>query len=315
MDWTNRIGRRVKLRDLHIFLAVVQFGSMARAAKHLAVSQPVLSKTISNLEHALGVRLLDRSSQGVEPTAYGQAFLNCGTAVFDELRQGVQAIDFLSDSTAGELRVGCPTPLMDDLIPKVLEHLAGRHPRMVFHAAEGDTPTLSRLLRERKIDLVVSRTWGSHFGDDFATEFLYDESLFVVAGLDSRWSRRRRIDFVDLLDEPWVLPEFDNIVGALISESFRIAGVALPAPRVVSNSMAVRTRLVESGIFLTLLPGSMLHFGANRLRVKTLPVAIPMKSQPAEIITLRNRTLTPIAGLFIEELRALTQPMTKASRK
>jgi DNA-binding transcriptional LysR family regulator len=171
------------------------------------------------------------------------------------------------------------------------------------------------LLRERKIDLVVSRTWGSHFGDDFATEFLYDESLFVVAGLDSRWSRRRRIDFVDLLDEPWVLPEFDNIVGALISESFRIAGVALPAPRVVSNSMAVRTRLVESGIFLTLLPGSMLHFGANRLRVKTLPVAIPMKSQPAEIITLRNRTLTPIAGLFIEELRALTRPMAKASRK
>ena len=86
MDWTNRIGRRVKLRDLHIFLAVVQFGSMARAAKHLAVSQPVLSKTIANLEHALGVRLLDRSSQGVEPTAYGRAFLNCGTAVFDELR-------------------------------------------------------------------------------------------------------------------------------------------------------------------------------------------------------------------------------------
>jgi hypothetical protein len=59
----------------------------------------------------------------------------------------------------------------------------------------------------------------------------------------------------------------------------------------------------------------MLHFGANRLRVKTLPVAIPMKSQPAEIITLRNRTLTPIAGLFIEELRALTRPMAKASRK
>lgn len=311
MNWEDRIGRRVKLRDLHVFLAVVQSGSMAKAAERLAVSQPVVSKTIADLEHAIGVRLLDRLPQGVEATAYGRALSSCGTAVFDDLRQGVQAIDFLSDPNKGELRVASPTPLMDDLIPQVLDRLSRRHPHIVCHAAEGDTPTLNRLLRERKIDLVVSRTWGSHFGEDLSAEFLFDEALFVVAGLTSRWSRRRRIAFADLVDEPWVLPELDNLVGALISDGFRRSGVTLPPARVVSNSMAVRSRLVENGEFLTLLPGSMLHFGAGRLRLKVLPVALPLKSQPVEVITLKNRTANPVARLFVEELRALTRPMTR----
>ena len=121
MQWSDRIGRRIKLRDLHIFLAVARCGSMARAAGLLSVSQPVVSKTISELEHALGVRLLDRTFQGVEPTAYGRAIVNCGIAVFDDLRRGVQEIEYLSDPTTGELRVGATLPLMEDLVPGVVK--------------------------------------------------------------------------------------------------------------------------------------------------------------------------------------------------
>jgi DNA-binding transcriptional LysR family regulator len=119
VQWSDRIGRRVKLRDLHILLAVAQSGSMARAADGLAVSQPVISKTIADLEHALGVRLLDRTSQGVEPTAFGRAFVDCGIAVFDELRRGVQAMEFLSDPTFGEVRIGGAAPFIDEMIPAV----------------------------------------------------------------------------------------------------------------------------------------------------------------------------------------------------
>ena len=309
MQWTDRIGRRVKLRDLHILLAVVQSGSMARAAERLAISNPVVSKTISDLEHALGVRLLDRTSAGVEPTAYGRAFLNCGIAVFDELRRGVQEIEYLSNPTVGELWVGAPGTLTDGLIPEVLRRLADRYPRIVFHVVEGDTPTLCGMLRERKIDLAVSRTWASISGDDFATDFLFEEHLFVVAGLNSRWSCRRKIDFAELLGEPWTMPELGNAVGAMIVEGFGSAGVALPTPQVVSNSMAVRTRLVTTGRFLTLLPTSLIHFGAKRLPLTILPVALPLKSQPAQIITLKNRTPNAIARLFADELRVVTQAL------
>src|SRR6185295_11410230 len=106
IDWESQIGRRLRLRDLHVFATAVQRGSMAKAAQQLGVSQPAVSEVISDLEHALGVRLLDRSAKGVEPTIYGDALLKRSVAAFDELKQSVRDIAFLSNPTEGELRIG-----------------------------------------------------------------------------------------------------------------------------------------------------------------------------------------------------------------
>src|SRR5580692_13032315 len=95
MDWADRIGRRIRLRDLHILLAVAECGSMAKAAARLAISHPVVSKTVSDLEHSLGVRLFDRHSQGVELTAYGRVLLNCGNIVFIKCLKTFGRIHFL----------------------------------------------------------------------------------------------------------------------------------------------------------------------------------------------------------------------------
>src|SRR5260370_9932508 len=91
-------------------MTVVQAGSMGKAAERLNTVQPSISRSIAELEHALGVRLLDPQRQGVEPTEYGRALLNCGVAVFDELRQGVKKIAFLADPAAGEGGVRRSTP-------------------------------------------------------------------------------------------------------------------------------------------------------------------------------------------------------------
>ena len=119
MPWTDRIGRRLNLRDLHILLAVAKSGSMGKAAAELAISQPSVSKAIAAVEHAVGLRLLDRGAHGVEPTVYGRALLRCGVAVFDELRQGVSALDFLTDAGTGELRIGCSESLAAGFISTV----------------------------------------------------------------------------------------------------------------------------------------------------------------------------------------------------
>src|SRR5581483_6595968 len=101
MRWDHRIGRRIKLSDLHVLLAVAQAGSMAKAANLLSVSHPVVSRSISDLEQALGARLLERHPRGVELTAQGRAMLHRSHVAFDELRQGVKDIEFLSDPTVG----------------------------------------------------------------------------------------------------------------------------------------------------------------------------------------------------------------------
>jgi DNA-binding transcriptional LysR family regulator len=165
MRWNDRIGRRIKLSDLHILLAVAQSGSMAKAANELSVSHPVVSRAISELEHTLGVRLLERNPHGIELTEFGRAMLNRSHAAFDELRQGVKDIEFLVDPTAGEVRVGGTSPLIASFVSTVVTRLHRRYPRMVFHVVTGSADPLLRGLDEHSLDLLILRKIGA-FAED-----------------------------------------------------------------------------------------------------------------------------------------------------
>src|SRR2546427_5517400 len=126
IDWESQIGRRLKLRDLHVFSTVVQRGSMAKAARQLGVSTPAVSEVIADLEHALGVRLVDRSAQGIEPTIYGDAILRRSVAVFDELKQGIRDIEFLSNPTTGEVRIACAEAPWYTFLPEITRRFLQR---------------------------------------------------------------------------------------------------------------------------------------------------------------------------------------------
>ena len=106
MQLSDRIGRRMKLQHLHVLMTVVQAGSMKKAAALLNTSQPAISRSIAELEHTIGVRLLDRNTQGIEPTEYGRTMLKHGVAAFDELKQGVKNIES-SNGSPGVIRESC----------------------------------------------------------------------------------------------------------------------------------------------------------------------------------------------------------------
>src|SRR5216684_55964 len=155
IDWESQIGRRLKLRDLHVFSTVVQRGSMAKAARQLGVSHPAVSEVIADLENALGVKLLDRSAQGVEPTIYGDALLKRSVAVFDELKQSIRDIEFLSDATTGEVRIGCMEPPWFTLLPDVIRRFSQQYPRLQVHTNLIDHSEAFLALRERRYDCVL----------------------------------------------------------------------------------------------------------------------------------------------------------------
>ena len=155
VDWESHIGRRLRLRDLHVFAKVVHLGSMAKAAAQMRVTQPAVSQVIADLEHALGVSLLDRSPQGVTPTIYGETLMKGGAAAFDDLRQTIRQIEFLANPTAGEVRIGCPETVAA-LIAPVFEQLSRRYPDVVLHVADVAAPTLDLpQLRDRSLDLAM----------------------------------------------------------------------------------------------------------------------------------------------------------------
>lgn len=311
MQLSDRIGRRIKLHDLHVLLAVVQTGSMSKAAVVLHTTQPAISRSIAELESVFGVRLLERNAHGVEPTGYGRALLECGLAVFDDLRQGVSKIEFLADPTAGEVRIGSHHFLSASFVAAVIDRLSRRYPRIVFHVLAGETDTLYRQLKERKVDLLLA--WKSRDIPDEQLEFehLYDDRHVVAAGTKSPLSRQRSVRLEDLLKEPWALAPTESVLGAISIAAFRARGLDYPRATLFSLPTEARLGLLATGRFLTILSTSVLTFPTRRAGIKVLPVNLPIASLPLGIVTVKNRSLNPAAELVIDCARQVAKSLRK----
>jgi DNA-binding transcriptional LysR family regulator len=311
MRWNDRIGRRIKLSDLHALVAVAEFGSMAKAASQLSVSHPVISRSISELEHSLGVRLLERNSRGVELTPYGRAILSRGKAAFDELRQGVKDIEFLSDAGVGEVRIGSPYPLAV-FVSTIVDRLHRRYPRMVFHLAAAGSEVLVRDLEERNLDLLILREIGTFDEDRVSFEGLFENPYFVAAGVKSAWTRRRHVELAELTGEPWVLPPAESRFGLLVKEIFSAGGLAYPRASVFATNIETVNNLLRTGRYLTIHPESIFTFPAKHPFIKKIPVKLPIVSGSVGILTVKNRILSPAAQRFIEAARDVAKPKKKS---
>jgi DNA-binding transcriptional LysR family regulator len=311
-QWNDRLRRRLKLRDVDILLAVIQTGSMGKAADALHMSQPVISKAIANLENALGVRLLDRSRQGVEPTTYGRALIKRGVAIFDELRQGVQDIAFLTDPTAGEIRVGGSDHVISAIFSPVVHRLSRQYPRMSFRVIAGDLQMLSRELDARNIDLLVSRIYSPR-SEEHSVEVLFEDPLVVVAGANNPLTRRRKLELTDLLDQPWTLQPSDNNFGSFVLDAFRAKGVVPPKITVASTSYNLRSEMLATDRYLTMVPRFWTLLPRKHASLRVLPVEFPNSRHKVAIVTLKNRSLSRATELFIEDVRAITGPLAKES--
>jgi DNA-binding transcriptional LysR family regulator len=275
------------------------------------MTQPAVSDAIASLEDALGVRLLDRSSRGVEPTIYANVLLKRGLVVFDELRQGIRDIDFLANPKTGEVRVGCPEALAAGLVPAIIDRLSRRYPRIDVHVVHAETATLElRELRERGVDLMVGRILGP-LDDDIDAEVLFEDRRFVVAGARSRWAGRRKLALPELAREPWILDPPNAAAIPLIIAAFRAHGLELPRRNVSSFSLHVRTYLLATGRFLAIMPDSTLRFCAKPWSIKVLPIDLRIPPQRVAIFTLKNRTLSPAVKLFIECAREVAKPLAR----
>src|SRR5947208_4011647 len=311
MPWNDAVKRRIKLRDLDILAALIETGSMGKAAGRLNISQPAVSKAIAELERALGVRLVDRSRRGIMPTPFGLALKKRSVAIFNDLRQSVQDIDFLSDPTTGELRIGTTDPLAVAIVSPCIDRLSRKHQGMSFYAIAGDTSNLYRELMDRNVELVISRMVG-RLPDELAAEVLFHDSFAVLTSAKNPLTRRRKLTLAELMNEPWVLLPPDSFFGALVAQAFRASGHEPPRATLATLSDYMKDDLLATGRFLTVLPSFMLKIPGRYPPLRALPVALPNPRMPIGIVTLKDRMLTPLAQLFIENIRAIANPMAQS---
>jgi molybdate transport repressor ModE-like protein len=309
--WDDRTARRIKLRDLRYLAAVAECGSMAQAAKDLGTSQPAVSKAISDLEHALGVSLLDRNPQGAEPTIFGRALIRRIQAVIDELKQGVGEMEFLADPTVGEVRIGCTETVAAGFLPAVISRFSRKYPRVRLVVEQTNSATLDyRELRERKLDLMINRI-EDPFGDDaLNADVLFPVKMFVIAGARSQWARRRKIQLADLAKAQWVRIPLGSPLTAVHSEAFAACGLDLPPASAETFSMHIVFHMVAYEGFVALLPGFMRHL-CKHLSIKMLPIDLAIERRPLALVTLKNRTLSPVVQRFIDCTREIAGSLVR----
>lgn len=309
-DWDARIGRRIRLRDLHVLSSVVKFGSMAKAAAQLGLTQPAISQAVAALETALGVRLLDRGPRGVSPTAFGEALLRRGAEAFDSLHQGLRDIEFLSDPGTGEIRVGVSESFISGgLLAAVTAALAVRYPRLVVHVVDANTAAMEfRELHDRKVDLMLGRIAGPIEDDDLAVETLYEEAIVVGAGTNHPLARRRKLALADLAGESWILAPPSSAVRELVHTAFVAQGLPPPSRTVTTYSMQLRMQLLATGRYLSSVPESLVRYNAKRWSLVALPVPLG-NPLPVVLVTLKTRTLGPAVEVFATQMRELARRM------
>jgi DNA-binding transcriptional LysR family regulator len=311
MHRAEQISRRLKLRHLNVLLAVVEQGSMVKAAERLAITQPVVSKTIADLENLVGVRLLDRGPQGIEPTLYGQALLKRSVSIFDDLKASLNELEALADPGAGELRIGCTEAMGTTLVPAIITRLSRQYPRMAFEVFLADPATLlDRDFRARRVDLIVGPFTPDSDNDDLDVSVLHRDRLHVMSGPTNPWVNRRKVALSDLVNDRWVLPPHSHPIGAMVVKAFRQDGLQPPRNVVTVTSAQFTTRLVADGQFLGVLPSAGLNDPYHPL--KTVRVELPTTTWPISIATLKDRTLSPVTELFIACALEFVKPLARS---
>lgn len=302
MQWDDRIGRRLRLKDLHTLQTVVEAGSMAKASRKLGLSQPAISKSIADMEHTLGATLLDRSAHGVELTEPGRLLLARGRIVFDELHEGVRDIQALSDPASGEIRIGTTEPITG-FLSEVIGRLSKTYPRISFQVHVSDTTSLVRDLRERALDIVVSRWTAEAVAEDLAAEVLFKAPLAVLADRRHPLVARKRLTLADTMRETWTLSPPDSFLGRVVVDLFKRRNLELPRTVVTTLSIHMRLNLLAGGRFLTILPLRMVRQRANKAWLRALNIDFSDSAGPIAMITVRKRGLSGTVKLFQDACR------------
>jgi len=312
MKWTDRIGRRLKLNDLYILMIVAESGSMGKAAKALGIAQPSVSKAISDIEHTIGVRLLDRSIGGAALTAYGQALVKRGINAFDELNQSFRDMDILSDPTVGQVTIGCPEALASGVLGAVLVRFCTQFPRVVVNVEEANNLAREyQMLRERNVDLLFGSITRPFLEEDLDAQVVYEDRPYITTGATNRLALRRRVEVAELLEQQWTLPP-GTILRSTLEEALEAKGFALPNIGVKSYSVHQRIALLATGRFVSAESRSVLRYNGAASFLILLPVDLPISSWAVAIVTLKGRTINPVVQTFIDCLRDVCKPLAEA---
>lgn len=303
------------IRQLEVLIAVAEARSISAAARNLRISQPAATRTLSDLEQSLKVKLFDRSAAGILPTVFGRKLLEYARSVLAELRQAEQDLEALRGGSVGTITVGTSPVGAVWLVPTAVGMLSESHAHAIVTVVHSDFQELLAGLRTGQIDVVVAPLSGDTNCAEFIEEELYRNSVSIFVHRTHPEATRVSANLSDLQKYPWIIPLPSTRLGALVLSMFKNSGLDLPSFRVHTESMAVvRSLLLSTGLpWVSVLASEYFRDRPDSDNIIALEFADPSYMRSIGFLLRRHRTRTLLIDALIGKLRQVAEEIQHAT--
>ncbi|WP_116050892.1 LysR substrate-binding domain-containing protein [Amycolatopsis palatopharyngis] len=300
MTLDRLLDGRLKIRHLVLVTAIAEHGSIVRAAEHLHITQPVVTRALRDVETLLGVILFTRSSRGVTPTIYGEAFIGDARAVLARLRHADRHLALLTQAELGTVTVGTHLAGSNLLLPRAIASLKAEHPNVTVVVQEATPDVMQTALLGGDVDLTVGRLTPTPDAGRLHQERLYLEPIRLVARVQHPVHREPSPTLPELMGYPWIVPVHQTALRAELEQLFFTEGVELPINRVECTSILTLRHLLVSTDVIAALP-MLIANDDDKLAI--LPTPLPTIRRSVGVTLPVDQPPTPAAAALLEHLR------------
>ena len=297
MEWTQRL----RMRQLYLLVALYETRNMSHTAAQMGVTQPGLSKWLSELEEDLNVKLFKRNSRGLTPTEFCTALVVHARAVIGELDRTQATIRLMSIGATGNLVIGTTPTVATGLLPRAAGYFRKRFPDAYLNIIENRLDELLPQLQEGRVDLVITRTDQARLDAGVRCDILHPEQIRVVVGMQHPLAKKRKVDWPDVLRYPWIIPPQVSPLRRELEHELALAGQPAPRYRVETGSTLVIVTMLQDSDLVAPMSARLMHYFQGLKQLVPLPLPY-LREGSVGVIRRREATDSPMLKAFMEGL-------------
>ena len=306
--------RKIRLRHLHCFMAVVEQQNLRKAAAQLHLTQPAVSKTITELEEIVGVRLLQRDRSGARLTAEGERFQAHALTVIVALERVEDALGLAHTPAIALLQIGALPTVAPDLLPLALAAFRREHPAAKVLIQTAANAPLLHALKTGEVDVVLGRMAEPQMMLGLSFEMLYVEPLMLVVRQEHPLAGRADVSLTDIASYPFVVSAKGTIPRHSTESFFQSRGLTMPGNVTETLSVSVARQITRQSDAIWFSPAGAVRADLADALMVSLPVSTEGSEEPVGLLLRSEGLLSPAAGGFVAIMRASAAARRMESR-
>ncbi len=315
LDWYLSVN--LKARHLRLLVALNDFRNLRQVAANSYITVPAVSKALGEIESALGVKLFERTVNGLMPTAYGECMVRHARSVLSDLHQTAEEIKSLQNGSAGKVHVGALPTLVATLLPGALALLKQDVPGTNVWISEGRMSALLPDLRRGDLDMIVGRLPNKSDTVGLQELILLDTPVKLITGPHHPLAKKKHLLWSDLSDFPWVLPPPGSLLREPVENTFAKHGLPMPSSYIETLSAHLIRSYLQITDAIAIHTADMLYTNADLSPISVLPLELSLVTRPLGVLWRADKPLAPSAALLVrclEQVSATTTTSPDAQR-